>query len=406
MIRKAKSALARFGWTRSLVAALVLINVCLGAYLLLPDSPTRAKGLQGVVDLRDKSFPQLSDYFSEVAEEEGAMAAYAQLRVALLPPGVDVHLLGHLVGDILYKQRGAEAITLCTDEFRNACSHTIVIGTLLEKGPGSFGEIADLCRRAPGGSGAYTMCFHGLGHGVLAYNEYELPLAVEMCKKTGDSSKGREYAECIGGAIMEMIAGVHDRQVWEAKAAKYFKSDDPLYPCTASFMDDYAKDSCFTYITPHLFEAAGADLAMPQAEHYEKAFRYCEKAPEAFKGVCFGGFGKEFVVLAQSRDIRAVGSAPDSALGLMHDWCALTDDIQGRASCVVAALNSLYWGGENDPDASVRFCKMSEERGDGGFCFDNLVGAVSYYVSDPAYRENICARLPEHHRNACRERLL
>ncbi len=154
-----------------------------------------------------EDFTQLSDRFQNLAKEKGALYAYEVLRRAVLPPGTYVHLLGHTVGDELYKQKGVSGIADCTQEFRNACSHTIVIGALNEFGSEkALSLIHEACKKAPGGSGAYTMCHHGLGHGVFAYYGYDLTKTDAFCKKTGTAAyHNREYVECMGGAIMELM---------------------------------------------------------------------------------------------------------------------------------------------------------------------------------------------------------
>ena len=115
------------------------------------------------------------------------------LKRASVPSGTDMHLLGHVVGDILYAQEGLKGIKTCTHDFRNACSHTIVVGLFSEQGEVALPKIAETCYQAPGGSGAYTMCFHGLGHGVLAYTGYDLTKAAQLCQKTGTT--GYNYRE-------------------------------------------------------------------------------------------------------------------------------------------------------------------------------------------------------------------
>ncbi|MBI5134421.1 MAG: hypothetical protein HZA81_03510 [Candidatus Taylorbacteria bacterium] len=382
------------------IALLVLANVCLVAYLFSGDSD--ALYAEAMEIPKDASFKDLSSYFSSLAEDKGALYAFEVLKRAPLPPNIDVHLLGHIVGDILYEQQGAEGILSCTDDFRNACSHTIVIGTLLEKGPESFGEIVELCKQAPGGPGAYTMCFHGLGHGVLAYNEYELPLAVKMCEKSG--TKGREYSECVGGTIMEMIGGVHDREMWLEKSKKYFKAEDPLYPCSADFMNEAARGMCYTYITPHLFVSAGGNLGNPLPADFKEAFTYCEPLTNGDRRACFGGFGKEFVVLAQNRDIRAIDRMSDEQLRRVYEWCSLAKPEDGKIDCMGSALSSIFWGGENDPKASLRFCELSPSDLQSS-CYDVLFGNASSYLSSEG-RKAICAAVPEEYSQSCQRKLL
>ena len=355
-----------------------------------------------------KDFKELSNYFINIAEEKGAAYVLDLLKVAPLPPDTDLHLLAHVVGDILYKQEGTSGISICTPDFRNACSHTIVIGALLEGGEGAFPKIIEACRNAPGGSGAYTMCFHGLGHGVLAYSDYDLEKAIELCKKTSTSKYGGESAQCISGAIMEILSGVHNLELWEKQHKKYLRDDDPLYPCTAGFMPSNARYLCYIYITPHLFKVVGADSNRPKAEDYERAFRLCDKiriADQSSRDACYGGFGKEFAGLAQERDIRILDRISDEELKTIHGWCLLADNSAGKVSCIKHATNYLYWGGENDRSMAIRFCGIIADFNLAGACFTNLIGAVSVYIQDVNYRKDFCKELPSFYYEQCQKRL-
>lgn len=357
-----------------------------------------------------QSFEELSKYFSELAKEKGGAYAYEVLKQAPVPPGTDMHLLGHVVGDILYGQEGLNGIKVCTHDFRNACSHTIVVGLFLEQGESALSQIAETCYQAPGGSGAYTMCFHGLGHGVLAYTAYDLEKAVELCEKTGTPEYGyQESSQCMSGTIMEILAGVHDREAWAKQYKNYLKDDEPLYPCTASFIPDYARPLCYVYLTPHLFEAAGASLAKPTPADYKKAFPFCNKIPVSDTGnrdACYGGFGKEFVGLALDRDIRNVDAMTDGQMKNAYNWCLLADNEGGAISCIKHATNSLYWGGENDRSAAIRFCSLMGDETYQEPCFANLIGAVQNYIQDPSYKKEFCKEIPDLYQEKCRYHLL
>lgn len=362
-----------------------------------------------IASVVDWKFQEFSTYFRKLAEDKGAEYAFAVLLRAELPPQTDLHLLAHVVGDVLYKQQGIQGVHVCTQDFRNACSHSVVIGILNEHGEGALTEIADTCKKAPGGKGAYTMCFHGLGHGVLAYNEYRLDEAVAMCKKTGTPEyQNREFVECVGGMIMEMIAGVHDPEVWAREVKKYFKDEDPLYPCTATFIPREALTMCLVYLTPHLFLSAGMDLGNMNPELYPKAFSYCDALPEGdgeARDACYGGFGKEFIGLAQSRDVRDIGSMQEPALRKIREWCNLAGNPAGVASCNASALRSIFWGGENKPDAALIFCSIAPDGQERNVCYSQLTDAVTFYLPRDSRGRAICDRMPEPARSDCRARV-
>lgn len=361
------------------------------------------------VDAAD--FKVVSARFESLAKEKGALYAYEVLRRVDVAPGTDLHLLAHEVGDELYKQKGVGGIADCTQEFRNACSHTIVIGALNEfGGEKALGLIRDSCKAAPGGSGAYTMCYHGLGHGVLAFFGYDLEKTVALCNKTGTAEyENREYTECVGGAMMELMGGGgHDHDLWLVSRAKYLPAEDPLAPCSTDAIPGDAKALCYLYLTPHLFESNGGNLAAPVEADFKTAFLQCDRISKdtpLLRDACFAGIGKEFPVLAMARDIRLIEKASDGQLKQMHAWCVLAPHEEAFRSCEHSVLESLFWGGENDPVLAVRYCGLIKEGGNAG-CYRRLIDMGAHYLrqGDPS-RTRLCAVLPREFAEECRMKL-
>ena len=377
-----------------------------------PPAPSSDRSLPEVSELARSplSATELKSYFQMLARQKGAPYAYDVLRSALLPPDTDLHLLGHYIGDVLYQQQGAAGMRVCTREFRNACSHSIVVAMFGERGEAALPEIAEACRGAPGGSGAYTMCFHGLGHGVLASVGYNLPEAVRLCAKTGTRGREyREYHECGGGAIMEIISGGdHSKALWASERQTYLAAGEPLSPCSRNFVPAKVKPICYLYLTPWLWEAVGADLGRPAPQDHERAMRLCQgiRASEtASRETCYGGFGKEFIVLVPGRDIRRIEELTDRELNLVHEWCNLAPDRVASAACVVYAMYSLYWGGENDRAVAIRFCGLAPDGFLKDACVKNLIRVVSIYIQDADYRRGFCQELDASYRQACRGEL-
>lgn len=392
---------------------LFVICVLFSLLLLLPSqsingypvfSPDKAPELQEILTRRFSSFSELSGYFRDVSKKKGALYGFQVLRYSRLPAQTDFHLLAHSVGDVLYQQQGSEGMKYCTNEFRNACSHSIVIGTLLEKGENSLTTLSNICEKAPGGSGAYTMCFHGLGHGVLAYNNYNMEKAVAMCKKTGTKKHGnQEYIECTGGAVMEIVGGGdHDRATYEKQVGKYVKKEDPLSPCDSDIIPSEAKFMCYTYITPNLFVQAGADLGNPNPATFPKAFTFCEQiASQNDRQACYGGLGKEFVGLANSRDIRSIDQMNVDQLKLVIKWCNMAEKREGIDACLRASIQSLFWGGETNADISYSFCSLLEDKAFKNSCYEDLAGNIRTYIKDAAKRTTLCNRLPKENQYRC-----
>lgn len=390
-------------------ASILLLGVGHNYYL-----KSQKKVQSSVVELTKEklstmNFKDLKKYFIALANAKGASYAFDVLKGAQFKANIDTHLMAHFVGDILYKQKGADGIQICTQDFRNACSHAIVIGLFQEKGLQALPEISKACEKAPGGKGAYGMCFHGLGHGILAFTGYDIPKTIELCKKTGTQAKGDvEYRECVGGAVMEIISGGdHDKKLWKAQSDKYLTTKDPLYPCTADYMPEEVKSMCYIYITPHLFVYAGADLGHPEPIHFKKAFTYCDKlskvTDEANRNACYSGFGKDFLGLALKRDIRNVADISDEEIKKIQGWCDLANGADGKSLCYGSAMGSIYWGGENDVKGAIRFCNLIESEKERGSCFIGLTGMVKFYVPNEAAYLSYCSKIPEKYTFTCKK---
>lgn len=394
--------MARTTVRQSVILAVILLVFVGVSFVRGADEYAEAEVIgQNVAD-----FKELSDRFETLAEDKGAEYAFEVLRRAKLPGNTDLHLLGHVVGDMLYAQQGVDGIALCTQEFRNACSHSIATGALNEYGGApALERIREACKKAPGGAGAYTMCYHGLGHGIFAFFGYDIAPTIDMCALTGtDAYHQQEYYECAGGAVMELMGGGgHDPELWRESRAKYLDPNDPLSPCTDDVIPDDVKQLCLIYLTPRLWELAGIDLGRPDPTLFADAFAFCAALPlsqQEFRDACFGGFGKEFVPLAGGRDIRAVDQLPDSAYAHAIEWCSFAPAEDGRRACIADAVASLFWGGENDPDASFRFCALAEDFEMRGACYARLAHDIGTYVLDDR-RDALCARLSDEHRAAC-----
>lgn len=354
------------------------------------------------IDLREASFTELSNYFTNLAQTEGAIHAFTILRDAQFGGNIDTHLLAHVVGDELYKQHGIEAMRYCTREFRNACSHSVVIGALLNEGMSALDMVHDACQKAPGGSGAYTMCFHGFGHGVLAYTNYEVPDAIELCRKVGtEEYSDQEFKQCVGGVVMEMHSGVHDVDVWREKAKKYLSPDDPLKLCTASYMPEEAKYYCYSYITPYIFDAVGVEWGSSTVRGLEESFAYCSTTEESYRITCYEGIGKELIVIVQGHDVRALDKTTDEQLQQVIQWCHHAPLGEATSACLYEIIDSLFWGGENDPMASVRFCELVPGDYQNG-CYERLYGNMKTYFTSKRQGE-VCRLMNKNRRGECWE---
>jgi len=346
------------------------------------------------------TFAQVLESLTEVSDEHGAEAAFDLLIESKLPKSIDSHLMGHFVGDILYDQQGIEGLTHCTDAIGFACAHSIVINALLDKGPSVFDEINDICGRVPGGNG-YGMCFHGFGHGVLAFTEYHLPEAIKACVQVGTEAYGYEEAEeCVGGVIMEMRGGIHNPRVWEQNGAQYLDKENPLYMCQADYMPDAYREYCYIYITPFIFDTiTKADI--PTYKDFAPATNHCANASLEFQEACYGGFAKEYLGFILGRDIRLVQTINTDQLTDLWQACEAAATPLARSHCAKYAVYNLYRSGSHPYEISADFCSLVSEDLSKNACFTNLQDQVFSHNESADYRTNFCTALQNNYGVEC-----
>jgi hypothetical protein len=403
------------------IIILLTVGLCfVGVLLLRKDAATPAPGPEEkIVMPKDvaadaalasslpSDFATVEAFFAKLAEEKGAVYAFDVLIASHIPPSVDVHFIGHKVGDMLYEEYGIEGMKYCTHDLRNACSHSVVIGALLAEGESILPKLNPICHEAPGGVGAYTLCYHGLGHGTLAYAGYDIKRGIELCGLvTNETPFREEQVQCIGGVVMEMNIGAHDPEVWKEMKQKQLTVSRPLEICQSDYIPNIAKVMCYSYVTPYLLEAA-AETATSQMDQLKKSFLYCDILDKkAQRRACYGGMGKEFVTLALGGDTRISKIATDQELNYLISLCSLAHNDEANSACILTALDTMYWGGENNPDASVRLCGLLPEGSTREDCFKHLFSITEYYQQDPIIRERICAEVAEDAEHACRSTLL
>jgi hypothetical protein len=204
---------------------------------------------------------------------------------------------------------------------------------------------------------------------------------------------------------MESISGGgHNRAAWEKARPQYLNSKDPLSPCDQDFMPKEVRSYCYIYLTPHLVEAAGGNMNHPDPAVFPKAFSFCKQLPASDRNrtTCINSFGKEFVAWARHSDGRDITTITDEEFKRMTSWCNLAGS-EDSYTCLQGIQGYLFWGGENDPHTSVRYCSLLAvaDKQTGDECFKDLSSLVARYTPDLKKRELTCSLLPENVRTNC-----
>lgn len=167
-------------------------------------------------------------WLESLAEKEGAEAAWKYLlKTYDTPKGVvgNPHDMAHLVGQLLFKERGFKGLSTCTPVFAFGCYHGLMEVAFDENDAKSYQEnilkAEKSCEKLGGEENpAYWSCVHGMGHGIITFREHNTSLALNDCNLL----KERMQHYCYDGIFMELSASA---------APSFYKKNDPLYPCSS-----------------------------------------------------------------------------------------------------------------------------------------------------------------------------
>jgi len=179
----------------------------------------------------------------------------------------DGHHIVHHIGHQAAKSFGPfpETLDLCPKEYNFGCIHGFFQHSLDSK-MSDPETLAPLCQAVEDDPHASikdkVYCFHGLGHGVMMYYDYDMEKALAYCDafETVFSRNG-----CWQGLFMENMNGALDGN-WEETG---FSKVDPLLPCSA--MEERHQHECFINHSVWMIRFFERD--------YVKAIEACLKAP-------------------------------------------------------------------------------------------------------------------------------
>lgn len=397
---------------------ILLAAIAVGAFVyvtLIPSYPE-------VRELSEASWtPQeYTAYFKDLAERKGAVYAFEIRRRAAFPAGIDTHALGHIIGYVLHEQEGgARAILQCAKYQQHnddACMHGVVIQEFVTRGIGALTDLARSCETAGRGTPAYYYCFHGIGHGIVAYLDYDFETSITRCKEAAEAAVGEDadtdyqaefvWKQCIDGASMEATLGQHDQEAWAKVAHRYMPPDDLLMPCNASYMPDAMRMSCYAYARGRMLSAEGLkrDDTVFEPAAYRRAISHCQGVPNIDdRKACYGGFGVYFTFAANGQDDRWFESMSDAAIKKVHDLCMLAPGLDAQSPCTLTAAESLV--DKSDSARTVlRFCELAPDETIQDRCYSVSTMFAKMYLSFPQF-VLMCLQIPEPYAATCWDRL-
>jgi hypothetical protein len=211
-------------------------------------------------------------------------------------------------------------------------------------------------------------CIHGLGHGLMIYTGYDLPLSLRTC----DGLKGDfDQVSCSGGVFMENFSSSY------GVTSKYLRKSDPIYPCDATAKRH--KLQCYGLVTANLLRTTGYDQ--------RKTAAGCRRSEPDWVSTCYESFGRDVSGIAGRSAAKARAS------------CRLAGS--GERDCLYGVVREIV-NSDAAPERGARFCAQLESRYR-AHCYSGVGSVLSSLITDPAKLRAACRRFGGRHARSCEE---
>jgi len=246
----------------------------------------------------------------------------------------DCHQEAHRIGRIAYELYGAPTFEQGSAACHSGYYHGAMEAFLAEQGTANLeDDIKELCDIFKSNFGRFE-CLHGVGHGVMAYVNYDLPAALDECDKLGDAFSSES---CYGGVFMENVVAGQGLGAIPGHSTEWVNREDPHFPCNA-LEGGGRRTQCYLMQTSWMMTLTGFN--------YPKVAEYCQAAPADMRATCFQSLG---------RDI-AGNTLRDPAQ--INQLCAAVPEENGYfEKCITGAVNVIidFWGPDLK-DQAAEFC--------------------------------------------------
>jgi mono/diheme cytochrome c family protein len=224
-----------------------------------------------------------------------------------------------------------------------------------------LGKVARrLCTRVEADSTVFVayQCVHGLGHGLMIYTGYDLPLALHTCDGLTTSW---EQTSCTGGVFMENQSSSYGFK------SQWLRPKQPLYPCTT--VSERHKLYCYLMVTSQILPDVGYS--------WPRTVRVCRSSEARWVATCFQSLGRDASGQTRGR------------IAAIERICRLAGGMEGE--CLLGAAKDLTSNDANGRRAA-RLCATADPAAR-AYCFYGIGAILGTFTSDPAQRAARCREL-------------
>jgi mono/diheme cytochrome c family protein len=297
-----------------------------------------------IEDCKETDFHCFEQAFANISYNDGPKTALDKFDQDIKAPGPierDCHRIAHAIGaGALSHFHGSvgQAFVAGRPSCTSGYYHGILERAFLGVDQSKLGQAArKFCsdRKIRTSEFIAYQCVHGLGHGLMIYTGYDLPLSLHTCDKLQQG----DQLSCTGGVFMENYQSSY------GITSRWLKAKDLIYPCN-SVAEKY-KYYCYDLVTARI---------LPKVNYnWKKAAAWCRRSEPRWIPVCFESMGRDasgFTRLDPAKILRICRVAGNMARECIY--AAAVDmtytDVSPRRARVLcntapAATRSYCWTG-------------------------------------------------------------
>lgn len=217
----------------------------------------------------------------------------------------------------------------------------------------------------------WFQCVHGLGHGIMQYQQNEVLVSLKDCDLVDPQGSAREI--CYAGVFMENITSEEKT----GHPSKFIRASDPIYPC--NIVEEKYKSACYFLSSSLILKLNGYN--------FEDTFKTCEtKAEEAYRWLCYQSLGRDVSGSTQRNNEQVL------------KLCLIGNET-GRQNCFFGAVRDFI-NEKGEFDSALEFCQFIPNDY-AGKCYEAVILDLKQYKSGRDYL-NLCGRIPEPYSASCR----
>jgi hypothetical protein len=260
-----------------------------------------------------------------------------------------------------YEIEGAQAFQSCRAECQSGCYHGATEAFFRDHGVENLSENLNIICNNELNSFFSHQCVHGIGHGLMAWADYDIHEALHNC----DLLSGSETS-CYSGVFMENVVG---GLASEQGHFTQYLSDDPHFPCTV--VEDKYKEQCYFYQTSRMIQLFGTD--------FSKVASVCLEATEQEQHQCFQSMGRD------------VGNHKRGNVQGAIAACSFVPQGNKRILCLNGAVQDWFWD-PSGQDSALQFCHTLQDSGEKSGCYTIISQRASEVLETKEDFLQFCAK--------------